>query len=167
MAFDFVCGFVYMSPEGSSMHSEEDMFYVIEHEMANMKTKYPYHKFLIDGDFNAYTSQEPDFIQFDSMEYINDDIEYVEDTFPEARYNLNKRETNTYGNALLDLCKTCGLRILNGRFGKNNNEGNFTCITDNSASVIDYFVGDSNFAHFISDFEVHDRLESMHMPLRV
>ena len=70
------------------MHSdsEEDMFYVIEHEMANMKTKYSYHKFLIGGDFNAYTNQEQDFIQFESTAYINDDIEYVEDIFPEAMY---------------------------------------------------------------------------------
>ena len=51
-----------------------------------MKIKYPYHKFLIGGDFNAYTNQELIFIQFDSMTYINDDIEYVEDTFPAARY---------------------------------------------------------------------------------
>ena len=159
LAFNFICGFVYMSPEGSSVHSEENMFYVIEHEMANMKIKYPYHKFLIGGDigegssvhseenmfyviehemanmkikylyhkfliggdFNAYTNQEPDFIQFDSMTHINDDIEYFEDTIPATRCNLDKRDTNTYGNALLDFCKTSGLRILNGRFGKDKN----------------------------------------------
>ena len=79
LGFNFICGFVYMSPEGSSILSEENMFYVIEHELANMKIKYPHHKFLIGRDFNAYTKQEPDFIQFDSMSYINDDIEYAED----------------------------------------------------------------------------------------
>ena len=30
MAFDFVCGFVYMSPEGSSTHSEK--IYVLCHK---------------------------------------------------------------------------------------------------------------------------------------
>ena len=156
-----------MSPEGSSVHSEENMFYVIEHEMANMKTKYPYHKFLIGGNFNAYTNQEPDFIQFDSMTHINEDTEYVEDTILATRYNLDKRDTNTYGNALLDLCKASGHSILNSRFGKNKNTGNFTCITDNSASVIDYFVVDFDLECIVSDFEVYDRLESIHMPLRV
>ena len=37
----------------------------------------------------------------------------------------------------------------------------------NSASVIDYFVADFDLEHIVSDFEVHDRLESIHMPLRV
>ena len=47
---------VHIHPEGSSVPSEENMFYVIEHDMANMKTKYAYHKFLIGGDFNVYAN---------------------------------------------------------------------------------------------------------------
>ena len=157
-----------MSPEGSSIHSEQNMFYVIEHELANMKIKCPHHKFLIGGDFNAYTKQESEFIQFDSMSYINDDIEYAEDILPATRYSLDNHETNAYGDALLDLCITCSFRILNDRFGKDENIGNFTCITENSASIIDYFVADfSSLEQFISDFEVHDRIESILMPFQV
>ena len=101
------------------------------------------------------------------MTHTHDNIEYVEDTIQATRYNLDKRDTNTYDNALLDLCKTSGLKILNCRFGKDKNTGNFTCITYNSASVIDCFVADFDLEYIVSDFEVHDRLESIHMPLHV
>ena len=70
------------------------------------------------------------------MTHINDDIEYVEDTIPATRNNLDKRETNAYGYAVLDLCKSSGLRILNCHFGKDTNIGHFTCITDNSVLLI-------------------------------
>ena len=166
LGFNLFVG-LFICPRKVRLCIQKKISYVIEHEMANMKNKYPHYKFLIGGNFNAYTHQEPDYIEFDSMTYINDDIEYVEDTITETRYNLDKRETNAYGNALLDLCKSSGLRILNGRSGKDKNIGNFTCITDNSASVINYFVADFDFVNNVSDFEIYDRLESIHMPLRV
>ena len=167
LGFSFVCGFVYMSPEGTSVHSDENLFYVIENEMACLKRKYPFHKVLIGGDFNAYTNEEPDYIQFDSFDYIFDDFDYVEDKEAPDRKNLDKRDTNAYGRALLDLCKSTGLRILNGRFGKDANIGNFTCLTNNSSSVIDYFVAELDIFSCISDFEIQDRLESIHMPIRL
>ena len=109
-----------MSPEGTSVHSDENLFYVIENEneMACLKRKYPFHKVLIGGDFNAYTNEKPDYIQFDSFDYIFDDFDYVEDKEAPDGKNLDKRDINAYGRALLDLCKSTGLRILNGRFGK-------------------------------------------------
>ena len=94
------------------------------------------------------------------MTHINDDIEYVEDTIPATRHNLDKRETNAYGYAVLDLCKSSCLRILNCHFGKDTNIGHFTCITDNSVSVIDYFVADFDFVNIVSELEIHHRLES-------
>lgn len=169
LGFNFICGFVYMSPEGTSVHSEENMFYVIEHEMANLKNRNPNHRVFLGGDFNAYTNNDPDYIQFDSMSYVLDDVDYIEDIIPPDRHNLDTRDTNTYGRVLLDLCKSSCLRILNGHFGKDANVGNFTCITENSASVhvIDYFISESSIFDNISDFEIHDRLESIHMPIRL
>lgn len=63
------------------------------------------------------------------------------------------------------MCKSTGLRIMNGRFGKDSDKGNFTCITEHSASVIDYFLTESALFNSILDFEVHSRLESIHMSL--
>ena len=59
------------------------------------------------------------------------------------------------------------LRILNGRFGKDAINGNFTCIAENSASVIDYFISEPELFDNISDLEIHERLESIHMPVRL
>ena len=43
--------------------------------------------------------------------------------------------------------------------------GQFTCITGNSCSVIDYVLTDTNIFSKIVDFEVKERLESIHLPI--
>ena len=58
------------------------------------------------------------------------------------------------------MCINTGLRIVNGRFGTDANMGNFTCITERSASTIDYVLVDETFSKYITDFQVNDRLES-------
>ena len=57
--------------------------------------------------------------------------------------------------------------FLNGQFGKDANIGNFTSLTNNSSSVIDYFVAELDIFSCISDFEIQDRLVSIHMPIRL
>ena len=44
-----------MSPEGSSIHSDEALFEILENEMAGYKNDHTNSKFIIAGDFNAYT----------------------------------------------------------------------------------------------------------------
>ena len=92
-----------------------------------------------------------------------DDFEYIEDEQVPGVKNLDTRDTKAYGRALLDLCKNIGLRIINGRFGKDANIGNYTCITHNSSSLIDYLLTDYDVFTNITDFEIHDRIESMHI----
>ena len=46
-------------------------------------------------------------------------------------------------------------------------EGNFTCITENSKSVIDYFFVETSVFDDILNFEVGDRLKPIHMPLKL
>ena len=138
---------------------------MVENEFAAYKGVYPDHKFIVRGDFNAYTNNSPDFIQFVSVSYVIDDDDYVEDTVLHERANLDNRNCNAYGNTLLDLCKSCGLRIVNGRFGKDSNVGNFTCITGNSCSIIDYLLTEVKLFSRISDFEVKERIESIHLPI--
>ena len=120
---------------------------------------------VVVGDFNAYTQMEPDFIQHDETFSLLDDLGYVEDAEPPPRHNQDLHEPNQYGRNLLDMCKICGLRIVNGRFGTDASVGNFTCITHRSASTIDYILAESSLFRFITDFSVLDRLESIHMPI--
>lgn len=63
------------------------------------------------------------------------------------------------------MCKSCGLRLLNGRFRKDDNIGNYTCITGNLWSVLDYILAEISLFDRIVDFEVNKRLESIHMPV--
>lgn len=63
------------------------------------------------------------------------------------------------------MCINTDLRIVNGRFGSDANIGNFTCITDRSASTIDYILADEVYSQYITDVQVSDRLESIQMSL--
>ena len=58
--------------------------------------------------------------------------------------NLTKRQNfdnivNDHGKQLLDLCKTCDLRILNGR-SKGDTLGKFTFHSINGISTVDYII---------------------------
>lgn len=55
-----------MSPEGIAVHYYVNLFYFIENKIGVLKRKYPYHKVVIGGDFNAYPNEEADYNQFDS-----------------------------------------------------------------------------------------------------
>ena len=160
-----ICGFTYLSPENSSVHAEEDLFSIIEEDITLHKSNYPLHSIVVAGDFNAYTQMESDFIQYDETFSLLDDLGYVEDAEPPPRHNQDPHEPNQYGRSLLDMCKNCGLRIVNGRFGTDASVGNFTCITDRSASTIDYILAENSLFRFITDFSILDRLESIHMPI--
>ena len=50
------------------------------------------------------------------------------------------------------MCINTGLRIVNGRYGSDTNVGTLTCITDRSASTIDYILAEGSFAKSITDF---------------
>ena len=49
---------------------------------------------------------------------------------------------NSFGRKLLSLCKTTGLRILNGRH-EGDKVGNFTFFGANGMSLIDYLLVDT------------------------
>ncbi|MES9883367.1 MAG: endonuclease/exonuclease/phosphatase family protein [Sedimenticola sp.] len=162
-----ICGFVYLSPENSSVHADEDLFHIMEEDIAKFRDGFPNHAFIIAGDFNAYTNTELDFIQFDRPIGILEEYGYNEDTPLPPRSNQDTRDTNAYGRRLINLCRNTGVRLVNGRYGSDAGIGNFTCITNLSASTIDYILCDDELTSYISDFRVHDRLESIHMPLEL
>ena len=45
---------------------------------------------------------------------------------------------NSYGQLLLDLCVSLKVRIVNGRRGKDERVGEYTCFTDRGQNVMDY-----------------------------
>ena len=60
------------------------------------------------------------------------------------------------GRRLLDLCKSSGLLIGNGRLDADEYIGDFTCVTNQGRSVVDYFLLSFSDFKFISHFMVCD-----------
>ena len=75
---------------------------------------------LLQGDFNARTSTDKDIITLDKFDR-DVDIEQFE-ILPR---NSVDKQTNSRGKELLDICKTFGLCIINGR-KTGDLMGNFT-----------------------------------------
>ena len=98
---------------------------------------------MLTGDFNARTGKENDFITDESGKFIHSgDI-------PQPP-NLTKRQNfdnivNDHEKHLLDLCKTCDLRILNGR-SKGDTLGKFTYHSIKGVSTVHYIVSHDLFA---------------------
>ena len=153
-----------MSPENSSVHSEEELFNIMENEMAVHSRSNSDVKYVIAGDFNAYTQCQDDFLRNDSLSCWFDQVPDISDEVPEPRHNLDLRELNLYGRQLLDFCKSTGVRILNGRCGQDRNVDNYTCIMENSYSVIDYVMVSQEILSYVTKFKVGERIESIHMP---
>ena len=57
------------------------------------------------------------------------------------RASMDKRPLNGHGRQLIDLCKTTGMMIFNGRLGNDCGTGKFTRIQGASAGVVDYAFG--------------------------
>ena len=100
-------------------------------------------------DFNARTGKENDFITDESGTFIPG-----EEIPPPP--NLTKRQNfdnivNDHGKQLLDLCKTCDLRILNGR-SKGDTLGKFTFHPINGISTVDYIIVSHDLFGFGSRF---------------
>jgi hypothetical protein len=65
------------------------------------------------------------------------------------RYSQDKCRENSYGLALLDICKHTGLRILNSRFGKDKYIGLNTIVGSRGSSLVDYVISTQNLFQYI------------------
>ncbi|CAH3165340.1 unnamed protein product, partial [Porites lobata] len=119
-------------PPHDSPYFDPELFSNIETDIALFHRK---GLIVLAGDFNARTGKENDFITDESGKFIPGG-----DIPPPP--NLTKRQNfdnivNDHGKQLLDLCKTCDLRILNGR-SKGDTLGKFTFHSINGISTVDY-----------------------------
>jgi hypothetical protein len=91
------------------------------------------------GDLNGRVGKEPDFLKHDNLNrQLNDNIanflEYVPDDKFCDRLTGDLKHHNTFGNRILQLCRSSHLRICNGRSGESS--GKFTFKNKNGCSVI-------------------------------
>ena len=105
----------------------------------------------ISGDFNARTSNVNDYVTvYSGFDFLNDFIE----SDPNRMIRQNPDGClNNFGRRLIDLCKTTGLLIMNGRIIGTEK---YTCQRPNGASVIDYVICDRHAKRQIGYFEVTD-----------
>lgn len=94
-------------------------------------------QYVLCGDFNDRTNTKPDFVEFDTEEYLPLASDYTTD-YNIPRYSQDNKPVNDYGHKLLQLC--IWLRIANGRIGDDKGVGKFTCVKHNGSSVVDYVV---------------------------
>ena len=144
----YICG-VYIPPINSPHY--EDEYQKLEGEINLLTNK---GKIFLTGDFNSRSNIYPDFIvDDDNNENLSNILpdNYKSDYFL-PRKSLDK-VINNQGRALLDLCASARLRILNGRF-IGDLLGYFTCINSRGSSVVDYAVASVDLLSSVKYFNV-------------
>ena len=63
------------------------------------------------------------------------------------------------------MCCLLDIHLVNGRI-KRGEKGEFTCITNEGASIVDYNIASSELFENIFLFHEEDRDESVHLPLK-
>ena len=148
----YIC-IVYMSPHNSSFTSRrEDLFEVIENNISTLDTM---NQILILGDFNARTGTEPDFTMYSNIDkHLPGFDTNLLDICNCLRCNCDTHAVDNYGRKLLDMCKSTGLRIINGR-SIGDTSGNYTCFSPaGPPSVIDYALAHNSILNDIHAFKV-------------
>ena len=133
---------------------DEDIFLVLENGIGRYGSKG--HVFVI-GDLNSRTGMEPDFITFDGL---HDGLHCLSDGFiayevdqPIPKRKSEDDQLNNFGRNLIQLCKSTGLKIINGRTS-GDREGKLTFCNTNGTSVIDYVLTDKLSMPMVESFEV-------------
>ena len=154
---DIYVAFCYFPPENSTFYNNAnvtdiDLFQSLEDSISIYKDL---GKVLFAaGDLNARTGIRDDFITNDSLSNSIDDLlnvfNYEYDINIGPRRNMDK-SINAYGRNLLSLCKSTGLRIVNGRH-TGDPDGSYTFLSSNGTSTIDYVLVDAKYFKEIMNF---------------
>jgi len=132
----FLC-IVYAVPQGSP-YADISLF---EHICQDVGEAMSLGGVLLTGDFNARTGTNNDFIDCSQQADVLLVPQAIEDTLPNDMLERQNRDTVTasWHREFLDLCRTTGLFILNGRT-PGNILGEYTCLSNKSFSIVDYFL---------------------------
>jgi len=165
----FMC-IVYATPQ-SSPYADSSLF---EHICQEVGEAMSLGSVLLVGDFNARTGTNTDFIDCNQLTNVLLVPQAIEDTLPNDMLERQNRNTITAGwhCEFLDLCKTIGLFILNGRT-PGDISGEYTCLSNKGFSTVDYFLTTADQLEGVKRLEVncdekysgHKDAHSNHRPL--
>jgi hypothetical protein len=154
---DIFIGVAYVSPINSTYSLRQDV--PVWDTLALEVDKYQQKgKVILVGDLNTRTGSLPDFIQNDDEQFTPVPDSYLPDDtliINERHNSDNTCRPNDYTDSLLSLCKSTGLRILNGRV-IGDLSGNLTCHKWNGSSQVDYGIVHHSLLPLIRFFRVHD-----------
>lgn len=153
----YVC-LCYVIPDDSSPQTmvDSNVFDRLATFITEIDSKYDSNcYFLLAGNFNARTSNLPDYVTDYTFspcyDFLPDDYD-VEI----SRFSQDRGRVNNNGNQLLDLCKLSGLRILNGRVGNDKHIGKGTFVGSNGSSLVNYVICSPDLISAINYFRVDD-----------
>ena len=147
----------YIAPMNSSsrVQTDTDSFDNIILDIARLKALHPNAVFMVCGDMNGRTGVSPDYVINDNSHYLPLPDDYIEDS--EILRANEDHMVNTQGRSVLEVCKICDLRIVNGRNGLDKDIGRYTCCTHNGRSTVDYVLCSSVYLESIINFNVCDQ----------
>ena len=142
---DLFFGSFYVSPDNSHKN-KIDLFELLTEETNRFKQK---GTILINGDMNARTGQNEDFVKHDKF----DETFGIENNCSHPTRNSEDLFLNTRGNELLDFCKANDYVIVNGRkvgdiFGKH------TSHQWNGSALVDYLITPNQDYDKIDNFSI-------------
>ena len=135
MGNDIYVANVYIIPDGPVYHDDE-IFYLLHDQLSKIPGSV---EVALCGDYNARTGVIPDF-NMDAWNGSNgemnrlmpDDLDrnlYVMENMYKngilIRHSKDETTVNKHGLKLLELCKSTGLMIFNGRLGKDRGIGEY------------------------------------------
>ena len=147
----YVCN-LYIPPHGSKVINTQDIdiYELLEQDVLRFKDR---GKLFITGDYNGRTASETDVLDFDR--YLDDETlyEFIDKTFLTTRVNQDD-VIDSYGRRLLSFCKITDLIIANGRLGEDSNLGQYTFVSHNGCSVVDYLLCSFADSQRIKNFRI-------------
>ena len=123
--------------------------------------------FIILGDLNSRMSNVQPICDCDIASKYIDDVNDTAFFSSDNTAYFRKSEDliiNTFGKSLIEMCSTFNLIVMNG-FCKGDTKGEFTFISPNGNSVIDYCLVSDDLLSYDSCLNVISRIESWHMPV--
>ena len=143
---DIFVGTVYLTPP-KSKNDDSNKMDALEDEIFKFRQL---GRVIIQGDFNARTGTERDYIvpdKYDTNTNIAGTRMYLD------RNSEDKVSVDNRGRELLDICKSMGVVILNGR-KTGDFYGKLTCFQWNGSSAVDYVLASETIYESVDLFKV-------------
>ena len=156
LGFKFILGCIYLPCE-SSCHFDAGIFESIIDDITSFN-----HPICLIGDCNSRTGQCTDLPDNDLIDQLFDLQDVTDNVFLHLNRNnvplkrvSQDNHVNNNGRRLLEILKTSGLSIVNGRL--DGEIGNLTCYTFNGGqSLIDYTIVSPEMYNICDSLYVHD-----------